>query len=70
MSMFREILRQGMQPAEIADIVFDAIRENRLYILTHDHFDDMIRTRAENIISGTIPALGESALAKLMKPAD
>lgn len=70
MSMFREILRQGMQPAEIADIVFDAIRENRLYILTHDHFDDMIRTRAENIISGTNPALGESALAKLMKPAD
>lgn len=70
MAMFQEILRQGMQPAEIADIVFDAIRENRLYILTHDHFDDMIRTRAENIISGTNPALGESALARLMKPSD
>ena len=69
MAMFREVLKQGMQPPEIANIVFDAIRENRLYILTHDHFDEMIRTRAENIISGTNPVLGD-ALATLAKPAD
>ena len=69
MAMFREILRQGMQPAQIAEIVFDAIRNNRLYILTHDHFDEMIRTRAENIITGTNPVLGD-ALASLARPAD
>lgn len=69
MAMFREVLKQGMQPPEIANIVFDAIRENRLYILTHDHFDEMIRTRAENIIGGTNPVLGD-ALATLAKPAD
>lgn len=70
MAMFQEILRQGMQPAEIAEIVFDAIRNDRLYILTHDHFDEMIRTRAENIISGTNPLMGEAALANLAKPAE
>ena len=43
-----------MQPAEIAQIVFDAIRADRLYILTHDHFDEMIRARAENMINGKI----------------
>jgi len=69
-AMFREILRQGLQPAEIADIVFDSIRDNRLYILTHDHFDEMIRTRAGNIVSGTNPIMGEAALANLAKPED
>ncbi len=69
-AMFREILRQGMQPAEIAEIVFDAIRADRLYILTHDHFDDMIRTRAENIVTGTNPVMGDAALANLSRPED
>lgn len=69
-AMFREILRQGMQPPQIADIVFDAIRDNQLYILTHDHFDEMIRTRADNIVTGTNPVMGEAALANLAKPAD
>ncbi len=70
MALFQEILRQGMQPAEIAEIVFDAIRAERLYILTHDHFGEMITTRAENIVTGTNPIMGEAALANLAKPAD
>ena len=69
-AMFREILRQGMQPAEIADIVFDSIRDNRLYILTHDHFGEMIKARAESIVSGTNPPLGNEQLANLTKPQD
>lgn len=69
-AMFQKILRQGMQPAEIADIVFDAIRADRLYILTHDHFDDMISARAEHMINGTNPVIGDAALANLAKPAD
>ena len=69
-AMFQEILRQGMQPPEIAAIVFDAIRNNRLYILTHDHFDEMIRARTENMINGTNPVMGEAALANLARPSD
>ncbi len=69
-AMFREILRQGMQPAEIAEIVFQSIRDNRLYILTHDHFDEMIRTRAENMVTGTNPVMGEAALVNLVRPED
>ncbi len=70
MAMFQEILRKGLQPADIAEIVFDAIRENRLYILTHDHFAEMIRERAENIVTGNNPVMSESGLANLMKPED
>ena len=70
MAMFQEILRQGMQPPQIAEIVFDGIRADRLYILTHDHFDDMIRARTEHIINGTNPVMGEAGLANLARPAD
>ena len=70
MAMFQEILRQGMQPPQIAEIVFDGIRADRLYILTHDHFDAMIRARTEHIINGTNPVMGEAGLANLAKPED
>ncbi len=53
--MFREVLRNGMQPEQLAEIVFDGIRNERLYILTHEHFNDMIKQRAENITTGTNP---------------
>lgn len=64
-AMFREILRQGKQPADVAAAVFDGIRNEQLYILSHDHFDDMIRKRAENITQGNNPEVGEAALAQL-----
>jgi NAD(P)-dependent dehydrogenase (short-subunit alcohol dehydrogenase family) len=66
-AMFREILRQGMQPVDIADVVFDGIRNDRLYILSHDHFDDMIKHRADNITQGNNPIIGDAALAQLAK---
>ena len=52
---FADFLKQGMQPSELADIVFDGIREKRLYILTHDSFNDMISNRTQNIVTGTNP---------------
>jgi NAD(P)-dependent dehydrogenase (short-subunit alcohol dehydrogenase family) len=69
LAMFQEILRQAMQPPEIAEIVFKAIREDQLYILTHDHFAEMIRTRADNIVNGNNPVLID-AVTQLMKPED
>jgi NAD(P)-dependent dehydrogenase (short-subunit alcohol dehydrogenase family) len=55
-AMFAEALRQGMQPADLANIVFEGIRAQRLYILTHDMFNDQILKRANNITTGTNPA--------------
>ncbi len=51
-AMFREVLKQGKQPSDTANVVFDGIRHDRLYILSHDHFDEMIKTRADNITKG------------------
>lgn len=55
--MFRAALAQGMPPAQLADIVFEGIRAQRLYILTDSNFNDAILTRADNITSGTNPAV-------------
>ena len=57
-AMFQEILRNGMQPTDLAEIVFDGIRNDRLYILTHDQFDQMIRDQTEHKINGTKPTFG------------
>lgn len=66
-AMFRQILREGKQPADIAAAVFDGIRSDRLYILSHDHFDDMIKQRADNITQGNNPVLSDAGLAQLAK---
>jgi len=54
-----ETLRQQMQtampPAQVADAVFQAIREERFYILTHPEGKEWIRTRMEDILQERNP---------------
>jgi NAD(P)-dependent dehydrogenase (short-subunit alcohol dehydrogenase family) len=58
LDMIRGIFKGGMDPSETAQIVLDAIREQRFYILTHPEHNDVIRGRAEGIVSnGTPPVL-------------
>jgi NAD(P)-dependent dehydrogenase (short-subunit alcohol dehydrogenase family) len=52
---FVEANAGGMEPDHFAQLVFDAVSNDRLYCLTHHEWDDAIRERAENIVSGTNP---------------
>jgi NAD(P)-dependent dehydrogenase (short-subunit alcohol dehydrogenase family) len=52
----------GLAPAEVARIVVEAIRSDQFYILTHDHFDETIRTRMEDILQRRRPAPYRSEL--------
>ncbi|MDA1004692.1 MAG: SDR family NAD(P)-dependent oxidoreductase [Chloroflexi bacterium] len=45
----------GSPPAEIADHVFRAIRDDRFYILTHDVHEANVRMRMESILAGRNP---------------
>jgi NAD(P)-dependent dehydrogenase (short-subunit alcohol dehydrogenase family) len=45
----------GMAPEAVAERVFKAIEDEQFYILTHDEFDDAIRTRMENILERRNP---------------
>ena len=53
--MVRNLLKTGQSPAEIADKVLDAIREERLYILTHPEMNGIIQARMENILGQRNP---------------
>jgi NAD(P)-dependent dehydrogenase (short-subunit alcohol dehydrogenase family) len=46
-----ELLSRGKQPSEIADIVFQSIRESRFYILPHPAWDEFVRSRVEQILA-------------------
>ncbi|HEX7668804.1 MAG TPA: SDR family NAD(P)-dependent oxidoreductase [Polyangiaceae bacterium] len=57
--MIRELARQqvaaGIKPAEVAEMVLEAIRDDRFYVITHPRFRKLIRLRMENIVEGKTP---------------
>lgn len=63
-NMLQQVAQQleaGMSPAELADIVFDAIREERFYILTHLEYNPVVRQRMEDILQQRNPHIGAFA---------
>ena len=51
----RNFLKTGLQPSAVADQVLEAIRDDKLYIITHPEMDFIIRERFDNILSRTNP---------------
>ena len=45
----------GMDPGEVAEIVFNSIVEQRCYILPHSGWDDIIRSRVEHVLARGAP---------------
>ena len=63
------MLRQGKKPEVIAEIVFEAIKENIFYILSHPAWDDTLRSHYENILSRKeIQRNSEEEIAKFFSP--
>jgi len=54
---FRSMVEAGMPPETVADKVLDAIRNSKLYILTHSEFNEPIRQRVDGIVAGRNPVL-------------
>ena len=48
---------QWMDPPEVADKVFDAIQDEKFYIITHPEMKDRIRRRMEDILQERNPTL-------------
>lgn len=53
----REMMATGMSPDAVAEGVFNAMRADQLYVLTHPEFDSMIRERMDAILERRNPAL-------------
>jgi NAD(P)-dependent dehydrogenase (short-subunit alcohol dehydrogenase family) len=56
-AMVRGLIEQGVSPESIANKVFDAIKAERFWILTHPEFDAAIRDRVEGMLQGRNPAV-------------
>lgn len=55
MQSVRQLLATGMEPEQVAEEVFRAVRDEKLYILPHRDRVDVIRTRMENIVADRNP---------------
>ena len=53
--MLREVLARSIAPAEVADLLIDAMREERFYVLTDHEWDERARLRAEAILARGSP---------------
>ena len=52
---FRQFVATGTEPAGIAEMVLDAIREQRFYILPHPQWKEQVRARMEDILQERNP---------------
>jgi short-subunit dehydrogenase len=57
----------GMPAAEVAEIVLQALREDRFYILTHPENAELVRTRAAAIAGDRPEAARESREARMQR---
>ena len=55
--VFRQLVASGTDPGEIGDIVVDAIRDEKFYILPHPEWKEQVRVRMEDILEGRIPSV-------------
>jgi len=54
-----EVTAQGIDPAEVAAMVVDAVRAERFLLLTHPHHADALLDRATQLATGTLPERGD-----------
>jgi hypothetical protein len=46
---------QSMAPADVAEILLQAIREERFYIYTDHEWDERVQTFCDDLLHGTNP---------------
>jgi NAD(P)-dependent dehydrogenase (short-subunit alcohol dehydrogenase family) len=59
--MFHQMNERGMTPEQCAELVFQAIREKRFYILPHPEWNESIRQRMEAILDGRNPTIAQAS---------
>ncbi|MEV0196473.1 SDR family NAD(P)-dependent oxidoreductase [Nonomuraea sp. NPDC050691] len=52
---------RGIDPARVADMVVDAVREERFLLLTHPEYGGSMRQQTETLLAGGLPTLRGAA---------
>jgi NAD(P)-dependent dehydrogenase (short-subunit alcohol dehydrogenase family) len=53
--MLRQLVETGLSPSQVAEAVFDAIRNERFYILTHADWKPLVQKRMDDIVQERNP---------------
>lgn len=69
LAAFKATMDAGMPADEAADIVFQAIRKNQFYILTHPEWTEVIQLRTEKLLRMENPEDPSAAVMKMIAPA-
>ncbi len=64
---FKAALDAGMPPGDVAEIVFNAIRNDRFYILTHPEWTEVIKLRTDNLLRMENPQNPAATMMKVMR---
>ena len=55
MAKVRQLVEAGIPPSQVAETVFDAIRQEKFYILTHPKTKEIVQQRMEDILQEQMP---------------
>jgi NAD(P)-dependent dehydrogenase (short-subunit alcohol dehydrogenase family) len=67
LAAFKAAIEASMPPLQVADVVFDAIQNDRFYILTHPEWIEVIQMRTDNLFRMENPRSPTETLVKLIK---
>ena len=67
-NMLKAALEAAMPPAQVADMVFDAIINEQFYIFTHPEWLEAVKMRTDKLIRLENPQDPAQIIAKLVKP--
>jgi NAD(P)-dependent dehydrogenase (short-subunit alcohol dehydrogenase family) len=66
LAAFKATIEAAMPPVQVADVVFDAIRNEQFYILSHPEWTEVIRLRTDRLLRTENPQDPLAAVMKLM----
>ena len=68
LNLFKAAIEAAMPPFHVADMVFDAVKNERFYILTHPEWLEVIQMRTDRLLHLENPQDPTPAVLKLIKP--
>jgi NAD(P)-dependent dehydrogenase (short-subunit alcohol dehydrogenase family) len=63
---FKALVQASMPPLEVAEVVFEAIRNERFYILTHPEWMEAVQLRTDKLLRMENPESPSALIAKLI----
>jgi NAD(P)-dependent dehydrogenase (short-subunit alcohol dehydrogenase family) len=68
LDFFKAAMEAAMSPRQVADIVFEAIRKEQFYIVTHPEWMEVVRMRTDDLVRLENPRSTTAIVTRLVTP--